>query len=121
MDWRKRLDEHRGPEDFTEVETHDMPISFRLLHPSGVSAGITARYVDQQGTFADALGRSFDGEDRFWTADVSLSYRPPKRLGRLRIQASNLWNEKFNLQQTSLAMPGIARELIIVGGWTFAF
>jgi hypothetical protein len=117
----KRLNEHRGPEDFTEVETHEVPISFRLFHPSGVSAGITVRYVDQQGTFVDAQQSRFDGDDRFWSADVSLSYRLPKRFGRLTIQARNLRDEKFNFQETSIATPSMARDQIILGGWTCAF
>jgi hypothetical protein len=116
-----RLFEHRGPEDIIDVETHKVPVSLGLFHPSGLSAGITMTYVNQKGSFVDVNETPIDGDDQFLIVDASLRYRLPRRLGIFGIQVRNLLDEDFNFQETSLAMPSIAWERIILGSWILAF
>jgi hypothetical protein len=78
-------------------------------------------YVNQKGSFVDVNETPIDGDDQFLIVDASLRYRLPRRLGIFGIQVRNLLDEDFNFQETSLAMPSIARERIILGSWILAF
>jgi hypothetical protein len=60
-------------------------------------------------------------EDRFWVFDASIGYRLPKRLGIITIEAKNLFNEKFNFQDTDASNPRIQPKQLIVAKLTLAF
>jgi hypothetical protein len=80
-----------------EVKTHYVPLGISFFHPSGLSAGLRATYVNQKGSFERVLtARTFEpGEDDFWVVDASISYRLPKRYGFITLGTTNLFDKEF--------------------------
>jgi hypothetical protein len=118
----ERDEDNVGPELFLELKTHRVPVAIKFFHPNGLSAQLQATYVDQKGDFGDPLGAGVEqGEDDFWVVDGSLSYRLPKRLGLLSLEARNLFDEKLNFQDTDPSNPSIYPERFIFARITFAF
>ncbi len=100
-------------EEFAELRTHRLPLSVRFFDPSGLSAGLTATYVDQDGDFvvSDESGFSLTpGDDSFWVVDALLQYRLPKRRGLLTLDVANLFDEDFRFQDTDPSNPRIRPE-----------
>jgi tetratricopeptide (TPR) repeat protein len=92
---------------FSKIETHRFPIDFKIFYPNGISAGISASQIYQQGKYFNIFDSTLSpGNDHFWIIDTTLSYRFPKRWGQISIEAKNLSNEKFKLQDTN---PGISQ------------
>jgi tetratricopeptide (TPR) repeat protein len=116
----------RGPQpsgvgSLAKSRTHKVPLTLRFFHPSGLFAGTTATFVDQEGRFADPLGNTFRGSDSFWTVDASLGYRFPKRRGAVTVEVRNLFDQDFNFQDSDPANPLIVPERLILGRLTLAF
>jgi tetratricopeptide (TPR) repeat protein len=80
----------------TKLETHRVPLGIGFFHPSGFSASLTATYFDQKGDFVRFGGERESGSDKFWTVDVGVNYRLPKRFGFLAVGATNVFDEQFN-------------------------
>jgi predicted porin len=70
-----------------------------------VSASVTATYFNQDGEFVRIDGSRESGSDDFWTVDVALSYRLPKRYGFVAVGATNLLDEEFNYFDTDVRNP----------------
>ena len=51
-------------------------------------------YVDQEGKFGDPFSGFLEGDDQFWVVDAAISYRLPKRLGLISLEAKNLFDEE---------------------------
>jgi outer membrane receptor protein involved in Fe transport len=92
-----------------EVKTHYVPLGINFFHPSGLSAGLRATYVDQKGSFSRVLtSQTFEpGEDDFWVVDASINYRLPKRYGFITVGATNLFDEEFKHFDTDVDNPRI--------------
>ena len=103
-----------GPEDFTEIETHRFSLGAGFFHPSGFKASVKVAYVDQDGKFGDGLGGIVPGDDRFWVVDASLGYRLANRFGLVSLVAKNIFDEKFNFQDTDPRNPSISPESLIL-------
>jgi hypothetical protein len=111
-----------GEESFVDVETHRIPLGVRFFNSSGLTARVGLAYIQQSGIFVNpSNGALYSGSDQFWVADAALSYRLPKRLGLLSIEARNLFDERFQFQETDRANPTIARERLVFGTWTLSF
>ena len=52
------------------------------------------------------------GQDDFWTTDIALKYRFPKRYGFLTVGATNLFDENFNYFETDLGLDPSNQKLI---------
>lgn len=109
----------------TELTTHRLPLGVRLFLPAGVSAGVLATYVDQEGDFAigspSPYPATVDGSDNFWVVDASISYRLPRRRGIVTIGAGNLLDEEFKFQDTDLENPSIFPERFVFGRLSLYF
>jgi tetratricopeptide (TPR) repeat protein len=113
-----------------DVTTHRLPLRVNFFHPSGFSAGLQASYIHQSGTFSKE-GIAAEGEvpptilfsdrDDFWVFDASIRYRLPKRWGIVTLGVKNLFDEKFNFQDTDPEVPHIVPERFIFGKLTLAF
>jgi tetratricopeptide (TPR) repeat protein len=88
-----------------EVRTSRVPLGVNFIHPSGVSVNLQETYYHQEGEFETLevpTGVLTHGEDRFWIADASVSYRLPKRHGSITVGANNLFDKDFQYYDTSV-------------------
>lgn len=89
---------------FKKVNTHRVPLGFRLFHPSGFSASLRATFFHQTGDFRrQSTGTFTSGRDDFWVADAAISYRLPRRYGFITFGITNLFDRRFKYQQTDLS------------------
>jgi hypothetical protein len=110
-----------GPELFKEIKTHRFPLGFGFFHSCGFSAQVKTTYVDQTGEFGDPFSGFLLGDDQFWVVDAAISYRLPKRLGFIALEAKNLFDEEFKFQDTDPANPWTVPEQVISVKCTLAF
>jgi outer membrane receptor protein involved in Fe transport len=109
-------------EAFVESKTHGVPLELRFFHPSGIFSGARATYVNQSGIFRNAAGDLVHGSDNFWVVDLSLGYRLPKRLGLVTVGIRNLFDARFNFQDSGRTDPGIiSPKRLILGRFTLSF
>ncbi len=119
---RLKLDPNAGNVVQTaESRTHRVPMTVSFFHPSGVTAWLRGTYVDQRGTFADAAGSLFQGQDDFFVVDAALQYRLPRRWGFLSLEAKNLFDQRFRFQDTDPANPAIAPGRLVLFKFTLAY
>jgi Flp pilus assembly protein TadD len=117
----------RDPEfayNMKEVKTHRVPLAINIFHPSGLSFGMKATYVNQEGEFElqrAAVGDFTPGEDDFFLVDAHINYRLPKRYGFITIAAMNLLDEEFEYADTDVQNPSIQPGRTIYGKITLAF
>ena len=83
-----------------EATTRKLPLGFRFFHPSGLSFGVKATYVKQDGLFQHGGNCCEPGQSSFWLTDAALSYRLPKRYGFISVGATNLADRRFQFQET---------------------
>lgn len=111
-----------GPELIAALETHRFPLGVQFFHPSGLTAGLTTTYVDQEGIFGDPVAAPLEsGDDRFWVWDAALGYRLPKRLGMISLEVRNLFDTGFRFQDSDPTQPSIAPERQVLGRLTLTF
>lgn len=82
--------ESSGPLD---TETQIFPLSVSYFHPAGLSAKISASYLDQEvvlDTGADSDGATF--------LDLRLGYRLPQRWGIFEVQFQNLLDQDYRYE-----------------------
>ena len=110
------------PEAFVASKTHRVPLEFRFFHPSGIFSRARATYVNQEGLFRNAPGDLVRGSDNFWVVDLALGYRLPRRLGLVTVGIRNLFDTRFNFQDSSQTDPGIiSPKRLILGRVTLSF
>ena len=88
---------------FSEFTLAELPISAKLMLPSGLWAGISATNVEQSGFFDGPDGLA-QGSDRFWVVDAVLAYRLPLRRGTISLEGTNLFDETFQFQEIDLGV-----------------
>jgi outer membrane receptor protein involved in Fe transport len=89
----------------TTVDTHRIPLGVSFFHPKGLSANLTATHFNQDGEFVRIGGIRESASDAFWTVDLALSYRLPRRHGFITAGATNLFDEQFNYFDTDVRTP----------------
>jgi hypothetical protein len=110
-----------GGVETTEIKTHRVPLGIRLFHYCGLGAQFKITYIDQHGKFLDSSGEFTHGDDQFWLADASISYRLPKRYGIIALEARNLFDEEFQYQDTDPSNPKYYPEQLLMARFTLAF
>jgi len=110
-----------GVEQFDNLKTHKLPFGINFYHPSGLSAGVKAAYVDQSGKFVDQSKNSTKDSDEFWVVDAALSYRLSNRYGILSLEFKNLFDEAFKLLDMDPANPAVYPERLILVRFTLSF
>jgi tetratricopeptide (TPR) repeat protein len=114
--------EDQFPSGVIEADTHRVPIGINFFHPSGLSAMLTATYFNQDGEFGgffatDPIRR---GSDDFWTVDMAINYRLPKRYGFVSVGVSNLFDEDFQFFDLDLNNASIQPVRMAFGRVTLA-
>jgi len=105
-----------------EATTHRVPLGLRFFHPSGLSFALKATYFHQDGDFQRKAGPCCESDTSdFWVVDSTIDYRLPKRYGFLTIGVKNLFDEKFNYQETELNNPTIQPDRTFFARLTLAF
>ena len=66
-------------------------------------------------------GEPESGSDQFWTLDLSVNYRLPKRYGFITVGVTNLFDEEFEYADTDIDNPSIQPERFFFGKVTLAF
>jgi len=93
---------------FKTVDTHRVPLGMALFHPSGLSASVTATYINQEGDFEGLFEPGFlTASSDFWLVDAALNFRLPNRYGFLSIGAANLFDEEFEYFEVDYDNPTI--------------
>jgi len=116
--------ETRLPEGFHTLETHRVPLRFTYSHPSGLGVGVETRFVDQSGYFnflSDTERPPEYGEDRFWSVDLSLSYRLPSKRGQLSWKVLNATDEEFRFQDIDPENPRILPRRMMQMAFTLSY
>ena len=113
--------EANNPGGLAKLDTHRVPLTMALYHPSGVSFRLRGTFVDQEGRIENASGDVVSGSDRFFVLDASIGYRLPRRWGLVTIEAKNLLDERFRFQDTDPASPRIAPERLVLVRFTLAY
>ncbi|MEQ1666168.1 MAG: TonB-dependent receptor, partial [Bdellovibrionales bacterium] len=107
---------------FDIVETHRVPLSLSLFHPSGFSFKIKNSFVHQSGVFQNQNTlKSFSDKSDFFVVDLNLSYRLPKRYGMLTLGVNNLFNDKLAYQNTNINEPIFAPGRTLFSRFTLAY
>jgi outer membrane receptor protein involved in Fe transport len=117
-------DELVGEERLHFLKTHRVPLGLRVFLPSGLFAGVRGTYLRQKGAFQDPsiiTGEPARGEDQFWVFDAAVGYRLPKRYGVVQVGVRNLFDQRFQHQDTDPANPRIYPERFLFAGFTLAF
>jgi tetratricopeptide (TPR) repeat protein len=84
----------------SELTTWSVPLTLSYFHPDGLYASLGVTLVDQEvERIATVVLPS--GDDRFYSVDVGLGYRLPRRMGLLSLQFRNLLDEEFDYQDDS--------------------
>jgi hypothetical protein len=107
-----------------EADTHRVGLGVTLFHPTGFSLGIRTTYINQDGQFVPRVfepGTSVQGSDEFWVTDVWLRYRFPKRRGFITVGAQNVFDEKFQFQDTDPLNPMVEPERTVYVRLTLSF
>ena len=110
----ERPEENPGSEAFTRLKTVQVPLSVRFFSGSGLSASVTANYLNQEGRFINAFGDFFEGSESTWIADLGAYYYLPRRSGLISIEARNLFNQQFEYQAIDSSIPRFAFERVLL-------
>lgn len=103
------------------VDTHRIPLGLRIFHPSGLGGFLTATYFNQDGEdFVRTNGTFQSGHSEFWTVDVGLNYRLPKRYGFITFGVTNVFDKQFDYFERDFNNPTIQPTRMIFGKVTLA-
>jgi hypothetical protein len=98
-----------------KATTRKLPLGLRFFHPSGLTLGVKATRVKQDGEFQRGGNCCEAGQSSFWLTDVALSYRLPKRYGFFSVGATNLADRRFQFKETDFNNPTILpRRMVFV-------
>jgi hypothetical protein len=107
-----------------DADTHRLGLGVSFFHPSGISLGVTATYINQDGQFVPRVfepGTSVHGSDQFWVTDLWIRYRFPNRRGFITVGVQNVANEKFHFQDTDPLNPTVEPERVVYARLTLSF
>ena len=100
---------------FNTSKLTQLPTTVRLFFPSGWWMGVSVTGVKQEGEFTDAFLVDVPGSDDFWLVDAMVAYRLPRRLGTISLQGTNLFDQKFQFQETDVnVLPRFVPEARVV-------
>ena len=116
----------RDPEGNNEgllanVRTHRISGEGRFFARSGAFGRLRATFVDQGGSFQNALQMIEPGADQFWTLDASAGYRLPRRYGIAALEVRNAFDRTFRFQDVSPDEPTIVPARQLLARFTVAF
>jgi hypothetical protein len=83
-----------------EVTTVSLPIGLTYFSPSGLFAGLTGTFVDQE-VKRSLTATQASGEDQFLVVDAAVGYRFANRRGIVSLEVKNLLDTEFKYQDDS--------------------
>jgi len=106
----------------TEADTHKVPLGINFFHPCGLSASLTGTYFNQDGKFGGFFTGDLirDGSDDFWTVDLAVNYRLPKRYGFITVGVNNIFDEDFRFFDSDLNNASIQPDRTVFAKITLA-
>ena len=106
--YERKTEDPLFAEAFLDARTEKLPIGLRVFAPGwDTSYRLTVTGVHQDGNFR--LGPDFvDGSSRFWLTDLGASYYFPNRRGLFAFDIRNLFDKKFQYQETDIVTPTLA-------------
>ena len=107
-----------GREHFSKLRTHRVPLEIRYFAPEGLFATLTTTRIFQSGLFGLSATTLKPGEDRFWVVDAAVGFRLPRRIGRISLDAKNLFDEQFNFQDTDPRNPLVRPGRVVALSFT---
>lgn len=117
-----------APFGYSHMKTERLPVEVRYFARGGLTFGIRASLVDQEGDFQNGeLQTPFGypplayGEDRFAVLDAFFGYRLPNRRGSLSLTMDNVLDESFQFQDVDPTNPSLFPERVISFRFTLAF
>ena len=116
----------RDPEGNNEgllasARTNRIIAESRLFTRFGAFGRVRASFVDQDGRFQNAMQVVEEGADRFWTLDLSVGYRLPRRYGVASLEVRNAFDKAFRFQDSSPEEPAIVPARQFMARVTLAF
>jgi hypothetical protein len=118
-----RSPDNQGTGSFLALEQLRVPATLQWFSPTGISAALRVTYLRQEGIFcaAGALVCDLADSEETTTADVSLSYRLPRRAGSVALDVLNIFDEEFRYQSidTSQLVPFTGRAVFARASLTF--
>ncbi|NNL99589.1 MAG: hypothetical protein HKO62_02480, partial [Gammaproteobacteria bacterium] len=84
-------------------------LEFRYIGPGGLSFGIAQGWRDLN------LHNRARSEETAWYTDADISYLLPGRLGTLRIEARNLFDDSFNWVTDRFTLDGRVPDSQVIG------
>jgi hypothetical protein len=112
---------------YSHLNTERLPLEVRYFARNGLTMGLRASHVRQEGFFELPALLPFDpptlapGQDRFWMFDAFVGYRLPNRRGLLSLNADNLLDEAFQFQDIDPTNPSLFPERLVSLRFTLAF
>ena len=104
--------EQTDPGANQDIESHKIATGVRYFNSSGWFSFLDATWRDQErreSFFFD------DGSSDFWVFDAGMGYRFPKRHGSVVLQATNIFDRKFNYDQSfgveEIVFPEVGGEI----------
>ncbi len=86
---------------FTQIDTTVVPLTIKYFGSTGFFSNLTASYIHQSIEKKEILEAHSQDETGFLVVDSTIGYRLPKRQGIISFEIKNLFNEKFNFQDTN--------------------
>jgi hypothetical protein len=97
-----------------DVRTHRVPVTLRYFHPQGMFAQARVTFGRQKGNFIDQLSGAVTADsDEFLVTDIALGHRFSNRIGIASVEIRNLFDERFNFQESQPGDPGYSRDRAI--------
>jgi len=103
-----RREKYEQSDDWAVVSTNPeslvswhVPISAQAFLSHGLSALVSAQYVNQEARFLDAPAQTRHVSSDFWIVNAGLSMQLPGRIGRVGLEVRNLFDRDFRYQDLS--------------------
>jgi outer membrane receptor protein involved in Fe transport len=111
-----------GQEGIAELRAHLLPIGIRWFANERLSGNLTVTNVLQRGEFELFTSQEIiSGRSRFTVVDAGLQYRLPARQGLVSIDAKNLFDRRFQFQESDATAHRLCPRRLVLVRWTMAF
>ena len=104
-----------SPFGFSRLQTERVPVEARVFAGRLLSFRLTGTHIRQQGRFASfgPVPTLFDGDSQFQVFDAAVGFRLPNRRGSVELVAWNIFDERFQFQDTDPENPQVFPERFV--------
>ena len=105
-----------GLEGFRDVRIQRIPVALGLFFRNRLSVRLIQTYFQERAKLLVAIGfPEVDLREAFWTTDLAISYRLPRRLGYIAFEAKNLLDKQFSFQDSDPLNPTVSARRLLLG------